>query len=268
MKNLIYQYWDGNLTPGCIAGTVNMKKYADQIGATYLFEHNPKFVTNLGRYSPHYGAFKPIYTESFHEYDNVLFLDTDVFAVDGLEESIFDNFTADIGICTEPFQPLQRLNIGGLLTSDSDEQWAAAIKSQWNVDMPRTPEGLLQVYNSGVVMYSNKGLVKAKEKFIPFIEYVNLINSKKLKTFYTADQNYIHAMLQVASMDYIELDNGWNSFIHPYHVDVSKVNTAINDSRTKETKFVHIQLKSADHWDADTHFRITNLPQDKWNIPR
>ena len=108
MKNLIYQYWDGDLTPGCIAGTKSMKKYANRIGAKYLFEHSPRFVTNLGLYSPHYGSFKPVYDESFHVYDNVLFTDTDVFPVDDLEENVFDNFTADVGSCTEPDQPYLR----------------------------------------------------------------------------------------------------------------------------------------------------------------
>ena len=108
VKNLIYQYWDGNLTPGCQAGVDRMRQYASDIGAEYLFEHNPRFVTNLGRFSPHYGSFKPIYDETFHKYDHVLFTDTDVFAVGGLKESVFENFNADIGICTEPFQPKQK----------------------------------------------------------------------------------------------------------------------------------------------------------------
>ena len=90
MKNIIYQYWDGKLTVGCKAGSENMKQYANRIGADYLFEHNPRFVTNLGGYSPHYGAFKPIYNKNFHTYDNVLFTDTDVFAIEGLEENIFE----------------------------------------------------------------------------------------------------------------------------------------------------------------------------------
>ena len=67
-----------------------MKRYAGQIGADYLFELNPRFVTNLGRYSPHYGSFKPVYDKSFYKYDNVLYTDTDVFAVEGLKENIFD----------------------------------------------------------------------------------------------------------------------------------------------------------------------------------
>ena len=267
MKNLIYQYWDGNILPGVKAGSENMKKYAERIGAEYLFEHNPRFVKNLGTYSPHYGAFKPIYDESFYEYDNVLFTDTDVFAVADLKESIFENFDADIGICTEPFQPAQRKKIPGGICGEMDERWAAVVKAKWNVDMPRTPEGLLKVYNSGVVMYSNKGLINAKKKFTPFKEYVDLIKSKRINNFYTSDQNYIHAMLKVAKMDYVELDAGWNSFIHPYHVDVSKKEVKINDSRTDTTKFVHIQLRSADHWDAATQERITNLPQIEWAIP-
>ena len=266
VKNLIYQYWDGNILPGCTAGSENMKRYAERIGADYLFEHNPKFVTNLGRYSPHYGSFKPIYDKNFHKYDNVLFTDTDVFSVDGLEENIFENFNAEIGICTEPFQPKQREKVPGMISKASDEKWGALMKSKWGKEMPRTPEGLLKVYNSGVVMYSKKGLISAKEKFVPFKEYVDLITKGGVPSFYTADQNYLHAMLTVADMDYVELDNGWNSYVHQYHADVSKQNISINDSRTKDTKFVHIQLRSADHWDAATQERITNLPQDKWRI--
>jgi len=263
VKNLIYQYWDGNILVGGKAGVENMKIYAKRIGAEYLFEHNPKFVTNLGNYSPHYGSFKPIYTESFHKYDNVLFADTDIFAIDGLEENIFENFDADIGICTEPFQPKQRTISLGNITSATDEKWAGVVEKQWKIKLPRTTEGLLKVYNSGVVMYSNKGLLKAKEKFLPFKKYVDMIKTNGVDIFYTADQNYLHTMLMFADMDYVELDNGWNSFIH-YIKDTINPTKRVNDTRTKNTKFVHIQMSGADHFDADKLHRIANLPIDKW----
>ena len=132
--------------------------------------------------------------------------------------------------------------------------------------MPRTSKGLLKVYNSGVVMYSNAGLKAAKEKFVPFQEYVNLINShREVGSFYTSDQSYLHAMLFVSGIKYVELDNGWNSFIH--YANTKKSNGPyVNDTRTKNTKFVHIQLSGADHRDEDTHWRITNLPQSEWNL--
>ena len=264
MKNLIYQYWDGKLFPGVIAGVDRMKEYADIIGVEYLFEHNSKFVTNLGTYSPHYGSFKPIYDEKFHVYDNVLFTDTDVFAVEGLKENIFENFSAEMGICTEPYQPKSRAERTGHISGVMDEKWAATIKTQWNVDMPRTSEGLLKVYNSGVVMYSNRGLLKAKEKFIPFLEYINLIRSNGISNFYTADQNYLHAMLKGADMDYVELGIEWNSYMH--YVGCGD-NRPVNDMRVENTKFVHVQLSCADHYATDILWRITNLPVNEWNLP-
>ncbi len=243
-----------------------MKTYADRIGAEYLFEHNPRFVTHLGGYSPHYGSFKPIYDESFHKYDNVLFADTDVFAVGGLAENIFEGFNSDIGICTEPDQPKLRINTAGRITSERDEGWAKVVEGKWNTRLPRAAEGLLKVYNSGVVLYSNAGLLAARERFIPFAEYVDAITSAGIIAFYTSDQSYLHAMLDIAHMDWVELDNGWNSYIH--YARQGKEPRFVNDTRTKNTKFVHVQLAGADHLDAETHWRIVNLPQDEWNITR
>lgn len=248
--------------PGCRAGVANMRAYAERIGADYLFEHNPRFVTNLGPYSPHYGSFKPIYDDSFHGYDNVLFADTDVFAVDGLTESIFDNFNSDIGICTEPDQPQLRIKTAGRITSAGDKKWAGVVAAKWGINVPRTANGLVKVYNSGVVVYSRAGLLKARQQFIPFAEYVAAINAAGLPKFYTSDQSYIHLMMN--TLDWVELDNDWNRYIH--YVKQVDEPMCLNDSRTETTKFVHIQLRSADHWDADTHYRITNLPQSEWDI--
>ncbi len=262
--NLIYQYWDGDLLPGCHAGIENMRAYAGRIGVEYRFEHNPRFVTNLGRYSPHYGAFKPVYDESFHGYDNVLFADTDVFAVEGLTESIFDGFASDIGICTEPDQPVLRLKTAGRITSACDEEWARIVRAKWGTKVSRTEDGLVKVYNSGVVLYSSTGLLKARKRFIPFKEYVATIGASSLPGFYTCDQPYLHLMLDFARMDWVEMDNGWNSYVH--YARQGSEPAFVNDSRTDTTKFVHIQLSSADHWDAATHYRITNLPQAEWGI--
>ena len=252
---------------GVKAGSDAMRQYAERIGADYLFEDNPKFVTNLGGYSPHFGSFKPIYTESFHIYDNILFTDTDVFPVKGLEESIFENFNAEMGICTEPHQPQQRAKrTSGVATGKRDEEWATVIYNKWKVKLPRNDEGLLKVYNSGVVLYSNKGLLKARENFVPFKTYIDLMKAKKIRGLYHSDQNYVHAMLKVAKMDYVELDNNWNSYVHYIGDPNLGTKRPVNDMRTANTKFVHIQLRGADRYDMATLQRITNLPLSEWNL--
>lgn len=265
MKNLIYQYWDGPINSGAIYGSQVMRQYADRIGATYIFEINPRFRTDLGNYSAHYGQFKIVYDAMFDEYDNVLFADTDVFPIHNLQENIFDGFSADIGICTEEYQPKARITSNNHINSKNDEAWAASLKSKWGVDMPRTDGGLLKVYNSGLVLYSRKGIQAMRDRFIPFHEYVRFIFSRGLPDFYASDQGYLHAMLEVAHLDYIELDNGWNSFIH-YIGDPHIKPRPVNDMRTGTTKFVHIQLRGADHFDSDKLWRITNLNEAEWNI--
>ena len=111
MRNLIYQYWIGEIEPCAVHGTNAMAAYADRIGAEYIFEHNPKFISEMvTKWASHYSALRPVFDESFHEYDNVLFADCDVFPVEGLTTNIFDEPCADIGICEEIGEPAFRKN--------------------------------------------------------------------------------------------------------------------------------------------------------------
>jgi hypothetical protein len=259
MKNLIYQYWDGTIPVGAKAGIENMKVYAKTIGVNYLFEDNPNYFKNdFGDISFCFGKFKPVYDERFCQYDNVLILDTDIFAKDQLKENIFDNIDFDIGACVETFQPKFRLNSNCAFTHDMDEKWANAIKSKWKIDLPRTKDGLLKVYNGGLMLFSNHGLKVAREIFVPIKEYIDYILSQKVHKLYARDQNYLHAMIFITKMKFKELDIGWNSFMH-YLGKANMKNRPINDMRTKDTKFVHIQLRGADNYESRKLWEITNL---------
>ncbi|KKL99358.1 hypothetical protein LCGC14_1815210 [marine sediment metagenome] len=268
MKNLIYQYWDGSIKESCRAGIANLKEYAERIGAEHIFEDNPRFVNNLGSYSPHYGAFKPIYDNAYTDYNNILFCDTDIFALDGLTDNIFDYFTAsnaEIGICTEPLQPeLRQKTDSKIINHSTDEKWANLIKQHYGVDVPRDEQNRMKVYNSGVVIYSRKGLDKAKENFPKFKDYANLINKNGLPAFYTCDQPFLHAMIFVHKFDILEMDNEWNRYI----TWANKNPKTICDPRTKDTKFVHIMFRSADNLSAEQHNKIANLPIEEWGVDK
>jgi hypothetical protein len=268
--NLVYQYWDGEVKESCLAGVEAMKAYAERIGAEYIFDDNPNFLRkhfgyDFGNYSPHYGAFKPIFDESFDKYDKVLFADTDVFPVDGLTTNIFDEFTGEIGICDEPFQPKQRTITKGRITSAQDEKWAKMVKNIWGVEVPRTEEGLVRVFNTGMVLYSKEARVKAKKEWVDFQVYVSHARTNRLETFYTCDQPYLHAMMYACNFDVQEMDNGWNSYIH-YTRDINHDDRYMCDWRDENTKFVHVQFAGADNLDAETHWKVVNLPRDKWGI--
>jgi hypothetical protein len=240
-----------------------MKEYADRIGADYVFEENPKWERAAripGKWSRYYGCFKPVFDDHYHEYDNVLFADTDVFPVDGLEENIFETFTGELGMCTEPLQPEYRV-IKGL--AEKDKAWARIVEHKYGSKPPKDAKGRYKVYNSGVVLYSNAGLVKCKESFPSFNEYVTLMQG--VAGVHQTDQGYLHAMAFAMDIDFQELDNEWNRYI-VYDPKVKPVmNTRkVCDPRTPNTKMVHVQLAGSDHQSNKWHYNVVNKPVTTW----
>lgn len=267
MKKLIYQYWDGNIKESCRAGVENMKVYADKVGADYVFEENPQWIKksgmDFGNYSAHYGAFKPVFNKRYRDYDYYLFCDTDVFTVEHIEEDIFEGFDHHIGICEEPFQPKQRQITLGRITSEQDEKWAQVVENAYGFKVPRTDEGLVKVFNSGVVLYSREGMQWARDKWVPFKKYVELIRKSGLDSFYTCDQPYLHAMIWATRMEVQIMDNKWNSYIHGTR-DKENQKKRILDWRTPESNFVHCQFPGADNLDGEQLWKIVNLPREEW----
>lgn len=268
--NVIYQYWDGQVRESARAGVEAMKEYAERIGAEYIFEENPQFLRtffgyDFAGYSPHYGAFKPIFDASFDKYDKVLFCDTDVFPIEGLEENIFDSFHGEIGICTEPFQPKQRTITKGRITSKQDERWAKMVKEVWDTEVPRTEEGLVEVFNTGMVLYSKEARLKARNEFTDPKVYVTNVRARGLDSFYTCDQPYLHAQMFVHDFDVQYMHNGWNSYVH-HTRDINHAEPYLCDWRNESTRFVHVQFAGADNLNAKQHWEVVNLPREEWSF--
>jgi hypothetical protein len=260
MKNLIYQYWDGDHTrSGVVAGVKAMKRYADTIGAEYIFEANPKYANscgfNFGPYTPHYGAFKPILQG--WDYDNILFADTDVFPVHDLKQNIFEQNFAGIAVCRERWQTSNK----PLHLREADKQWAKIVEKHYEIQIPKDELGNVIIYNSGVVLYSRYGIELAQKYFVRFDEYVNLV-AGKLPVFYISDQPYLHAMLMKKGMQWSELNEDWNRYVH--YLPETSDPRPVNDTRTETTKFVHIQLRGADDWSEEKLWRVTNRPLEEW----
>ena len=268
MKTLIYQCWDGEERKGNLAGVKLMKDYADKIGAEHIYEHNPQFRTDLGSYSPNYGKFKPVYEHG--DYDYVMYADCDVVPRDNCTENIFEMFDdemVEIGICEEPNAPLARskYTIGGGINNANDERWVELVEKKWPVKMPRTSSGLPKVYNSGMILWSKTGMEKAREDFFDFGKYVKLMNAFNMPAFYTCDQPYIHAMLEVCDFNWKTIPYKWNSSVH-YDPGNKTAPRPVIDLRKDNCNFVHIQLNGADNWSEDKIHRVVNLPVSEWQI--
>jgi len=265
MKTLIYQYWLGKGGVGVKAGIENMRAYAKMVGSDYKFTKNPTYMGKNINYFYH--ALEPIYNPQFYEkYDKILYIDTDIFAVDGLKESIFDVDIGHIATCRERHKEISHLTTKGPINKKEDEKWNTAMVKEYKKEMPRNEAGNLKIYNAGLVLYSQEGLNRAREKYTPFRDYMYFCRKHRLEAFYYDDQNYLQCMYQTANIDLTELDSGWNSFVHyGEHIDKTKPRPIV-DTRTENTKFVHIQMKNTRDKPTEWHHTVTNKPVTDWKL--
>lgn len=266
MKNIIYQYWKGPLKPGVQTSVKLMKSYAEKIGAEHRFDHNIDIASKIVNVPIYYEPANPLVDSSFDQYDNVALIDVDVFPIEDLEENIFEAHNIkDVGICSEPNQPYYReiYNVANI-TSKNDRKWANILKSKWNIDYSYDEKKRPMVYNTGVMLFSKQGLKKAKDTWPSFQEYVNVIRQAGLPKFYYLYQDYASAFIHMNGFEFESMHNGWNSYMHKVG---SKPNAKIGDTRTDESKFVHIMFRTADDWSEEALWDVTNKPVSEWKIP-
>jgi len=263
MKNIIYQYWKGDLKPGVVYSTELIKKYAESIGAEYRFDHNKTIAGKICSVPIYYEPANPLVDPYFDDYDNVALIDIDVFPVENLNENLFDQLDdEDAGICTEPEQPYFRsvMDVAGI-TNANDMRWQSILNKKWKIKYSFDDKNRPMVYNTGVVVISKKGLRKMKTEWPSFQEYIDLMNKNVSPRFYKLFQDYFSAFIHMDGFKFKKMHNGWNSYMHKLR---SHPNATINDTRTEETKFVHIMFRTADDWPREALWAITNLTVEEW----
>lgn len=274
MKKLIYQVWSGTMRPIEEHSSKVFKEYAERIGADYRLDENPGIASKNTDVPNYYEKLNMLFDDAFLEYDRVLYVDLDVFPVAGCDEDVFHALRdhEDLGVCQEPIQPKLRTTValGGGIDSQNDERFAKLVKENYGTDLPRNSYNLLKVYNSGMMLWSRQGIMKARDKFDKIQNYVNIMRRANMPRFYHLDQNYVHAMM-CTHLDYQEMRKGWNCYVHyvrgPTAYDYTK---GINDGRSTgfdgKTKFVHIQLSGSGDMNADQLDTIVNRPIEEWPV--
>ena len=90
MKNIILQHWFGPMNELVEKSSQNISDYAKRIGADYELVRGIVFKPRIA-HKMDIPCQKLVYLdEKYDEYDNVLMLDADMFAVKGLEKNIFE----------------------------------------------------------------------------------------------------------------------------------------------------------------------------------
>ncbi len=264
---LIYQYWDGYLRTDHTLGSEVMKRYADRIGADYIFEHNPNFLRNFFKCSvesrhlaeggadyvtAYLGALKPLFAPEYDKYDTILFVDLDVFPSEHLYDSIFDELgDAEIGIVPEFYDHPMPEHL-----KDQIREWESRLK-RVGIDLPQYKD-LPIALNSGVVLYSKKARLRArKENWFDLEQYIKLVDN--IDPYFFTDQPYLNYMFFHQDVDLKYLDQKWNGHMFTQirgYEDGTIVEVEHFDRRTPETNFTHFRCERAEQLTNDQILRI------------
>ncbi len=237
MSNLIYQYWRGDIPEYVHAVKALFSAYAERVGADYLFEHNPKFIRTFN--ATYYSALRPVFDKRFHRYDNVLFADMDVVAVDALPHDIFREDFGHIAMAEEVEQPVLRTNMTGKIRSENDLKWASVAEQTWDCSIIRDDAQRPRVFNSGVVLYSQEGL-KIARKYAPSMSYYQVkMQFSGVPKFYRLDQNYLNLIAAMPQVDFTVLDGHWNAQVNL--VGTGHGNSKLLNEVDQNSRFIHLQ---------------------------
>lgn len=214
MSNLIYQCFEAStiLDPeqqdlnkrAAEISSLKVGEYAESIGATFRFSSKP-YLTEDSICRPMYQWLRMIYDPWFEQFDNVLFLDTDI--IPNTDKNIFHDHDGDVSIVVD----VER-NGNGLAFNrwDYDKPFfERLIRHHDKADLPIIADERSRMinYNSGVMIFSREARTKARKYFDNWINYVN----EELEDFVlNGDQYWLTAQLLKYEFDVNELDPRWN----------------------------------------------------------
>jgi len=223
-KYAIYQYYVPNKVdihelylnerlPEWVHTSINhFRKYAKEVGADYYF-YTDTYCKEFEQFDGLYffEATRVYKDPQFDKYDKVLYVDVDVipkrpvniFDIDvvdvaGAPERCFEEHILEITWCFEP---------AATTIPQIRNQLGVPYAKAKTVDLPRN-------INSGVLLWSKQGRLKARDLFDSPIDHVNKIMSTgiSLVDVDIADQGFYNTMFEKYNIDVLELGMEWNRF--------------------------------------------------------
>lgn len=215
-RNLVFQYYVGNIPAWAKASATLCSNYAKKFGVEHQFHTDSKFSDN-----PYYESLRLLYDESFDEYDHILYLDADI--APNTKENIFDYTVADVGAVLDRHsadfdvnnpKEQQLFDNMGLFYFESNaaDIWVAKYGERARPRPSKSDPGMVRQINSGVMLWSREGRIRARKEFLDYKEYMSLdFGSKQFEEFQKLDQAYYNCMFNLLDFDVTELPRKFNN---------------------------------------------------------
>ena len=203
-NNLIYQCRLGNFPKSVFNSVESVGKYAKKIGVTHEFAKKTELKGLDESISMHlyFNILHLIYDKKFDKYDDILYLDTDII-VDPDAENIFDihkNKNVDV-------MGIYEKKLGDSGPAFNEYYWKKLFHAKYKrFNIPIIRKNIHQI-NTGVVLFTKKGRLKARERFDDWIPWASdPIHRQVLDN----DQPFLNAMFEKYQFNVMAIDDVWN----------------------------------------------------------
>ena len=242
MRNLIIQYYirgDGKkykydkVPEWALVSRRSFEEYAKKWRVEYMWYEEQ----TVNAPSPFFESLRPVYDETLDVYDYILYVDCDVYAPKDVD-NIFDyaKLVTDVGGVMDRHiteldddlvkyiaQKNQTFSNGWFnYEVEAHDAIRRHYQNWFKWKKSSTHPELDQFINSGVVLWSKKGRLKARKQFKSMLEYHTRIpfGPTNGHQFQKYDQGYLNAMLAMLDFNVMELpvrfnDQEWDKYRPP-----------------------------------------------------
>jgi len=198
MKTLVYQYFDRELPVWAKISKERFEAYARMHGADYEFKNALNYTGN-----PYFEHLELVYDQRFLDYDRILYVDMDVIP-ENLETNIFERPVNDVGLIAEKLYDGMS-EIPFFVTKFAQSNYKKCLR-KFGLPEYKTSSGSEVIFNSGVILWTRNGLIKARKHFMDWKVWFDGIRDHNLKL----DQPFINS--QLTKFDVTELPLIWNCY--------------------------------------------------------
>jgi hypothetical protein len=220
--------------------------YAEKIGATH--HYSKKQVYTAGKSGSTvllFECLRCIYDEMYDEFDQLLFVDTDIIA--NTEENIFE-LAGDYDVCGVYESDIRSDTDGGYNSWDYDDKKRILIEEKYArhgipvvpTSPPQRPSSIATL-NTGVLIWSRDARLRAREVFDPWYDYVLDGIEHDTPFWLNNDQPWISGQLVKHGFSVLGLDQTWNdtpTHYRDWHGDYGEGAMSAYD-KWKNQNFLH-----------------------------
>ena len=272
-KNIIYQCQIENpLEPEHAKKVRNLTKLISKdLFKGYAFKNNADYFISEEKYmlkdipiepffkdcAWYYEILRLIYDSYFDQYDNILYVDTDIIPLKTADNIFNINYSGVAGVLERSLLIGDNTNTVNHWDYDKIDNYI--INEKWDNLNIALPKKEFNIINGGLVLFSKEARLKARDTFDNWQDWGN--DYSKEKDWMYSDQHYLSAQYAKHNINITHLDSSWNIMASTFKPEKYPSKNFLHyfaGSKQQLLKYYKNKLLDIEYYDNEILSQISN----------